>query len=127
MREYGKLLAIEGDPESPISEGHLCPKGAASYELLTHAARELNREVGAQHENPCGRSEGQQIEPDAFGEIHRPQALAVLAEHALADDVYPERQGEQPEAEQPRRDDHFAPPRSFRSADRRFDLVCHAH
>src|SRR5262245_21599434 len=37
----GKLLAIEGDPESPISEGHLCPKGAASYELLTHAAREL--------------------------------------------------------------------------------------
>jgi formate dehydrogenase major subunit len=38
----GKLLAIEGDPESPISEGRLCPKGAASYELLTHAARELN-------------------------------------------------------------------------------------
>src|SRR5262245_50691931 len=36
----GKLLAIEGDPASPISEGHLCPKGAASYELLTHDARE---------------------------------------------------------------------------------------
>ena len=36
----GQLLSIEGDPESPISEGHLCPKGAASYELLTHAARE---------------------------------------------------------------------------------------
>ena len=36
----GKLEAIEGDPESPISEGHLCPKGAASYELLTHGARE---------------------------------------------------------------------------------------
>jgi formate dehydrogenase major subunit len=35
----GKLVSIEGDPESPISEGHLCPKGAASYELLTHAAR----------------------------------------------------------------------------------------
>jgi formate dehydrogenase major subunit len=35
----GRLIAIEGDPESPISEGHLCPKGAASYELLTHAAR----------------------------------------------------------------------------------------
>ena len=35
-----KLLSIEGDPESPISEGHLCPKGAASFELLTHAARE---------------------------------------------------------------------------------------
>jgi len=35
----GKLLSIEGDPASPISEGHLCPKGAASYELLTHPAR----------------------------------------------------------------------------------------
>ena len=35
----GKLLSIEGDPDSPISEGCLCPKGAASYELLTHAAR----------------------------------------------------------------------------------------
>lgn len=36
----GKILSIEGDPDSPISEGHLCPKGAASFELLTHAARE---------------------------------------------------------------------------------------
>jgi formate dehydrogenase major subunit len=36
----GKLVAIEGDPASPISEGHLCPKGAASFELLTHPARE---------------------------------------------------------------------------------------
>jgi formate dehydrogenase major subunit len=35
----GALVSIEGDPESPFSEGHLCPKGAASYELLTHAAR----------------------------------------------------------------------------------------
>ena len=35
----GKLVSIEGDPESPISEGHLCPKGAASFELLTHGAR----------------------------------------------------------------------------------------
>ena len=36
----GKLLAIEGDPQSPISEGDLCPKGSASYELLTHPRRE---------------------------------------------------------------------------------------
>lgn len=35
----GRLVSIEGDPASPISEGHLCPKGAASFELLTHAAR----------------------------------------------------------------------------------------
>ena len=36
----GRLLAIDGDPASPISEGHLCPKGAASFELLTHPGRE---------------------------------------------------------------------------------------
>ena len=36
----GRLLAIEGDPDSPISEGDLCPKGAASHQLLTHARRE---------------------------------------------------------------------------------------
>ena len=35
----GKLISIEGDPASPISRGHLCPKGAASYELLTHPNR----------------------------------------------------------------------------------------
>jgi formate dehydrogenase major subunit len=35
----GRLVSIEGDPGSPISEGHLCPKGAATYELLTHPAR----------------------------------------------------------------------------------------
>jgi formate dehydrogenase major subunit len=35
----GRVISIEGDPHSPISEGHLCPKGAASFELVTHAAR----------------------------------------------------------------------------------------
>ena len=35
----GKLLAIEGDPQSPINQGTLCPKGAASHQLLTHAGR----------------------------------------------------------------------------------------
>jgi formate dehydrogenase major subunit len=36
-----KLVSIEGDPESPISQGNLCPKGAASFQLLTHQHREL--------------------------------------------------------------------------------------
>jgi formate dehydrogenase major subunit len=35
----GRLISIEGDPESPISRGHLCPKGADSYQLLTHPQR----------------------------------------------------------------------------------------
>ena len=38
----GKLISIEGDPESPISQGNLCPKGAASYQLLTHSHRLTN-------------------------------------------------------------------------------------
>jgi formate dehydrogenase major subunit len=35
-----RIVSIEGDPASPISEGHLCPKGAASQELLQHDRRE---------------------------------------------------------------------------------------
>ena len=34
-----QLISIEGDPESPISRGHLCPKGADTYELHSHAGR----------------------------------------------------------------------------------------
>ena len=41
----GKLVSIEGDPESPISQGNLCPKGAASYQLLTHSRRETRRHL----------------------------------------------------------------------------------
>jgi len=37
-----KLISIEGDPQSPISRGHLCPKGAATYELHTHPGRLKN-------------------------------------------------------------------------------------
>jgi formate dehydrogenase major subunit len=36
----GRLLVIEGDPDSPISQGDLCPKGSASHQLLTHSRRE---------------------------------------------------------------------------------------
>jgi formate dehydrogenase major subunit len=35
----GQLISIEGDPKSPISRGHLCPKGADTFELHTHPAR----------------------------------------------------------------------------------------
>ena len=36
----GRLVSIEGDPDSPVSRGRLCPKGANSFELLTHAGRQ---------------------------------------------------------------------------------------
>ena len=37
--KQGKLISIEGDPKSPISRGHLCPKGADTFELHTHPGR----------------------------------------------------------------------------------------
>jgi formate dehydrogenase major subunit len=35
----GKVVHIEGDPDSPVSRGRLCPKGAASLQLTTGASR----------------------------------------------------------------------------------------
>jgi formate dehydrogenase major subunit len=34
-----ELLQIEGDPDSPVNEGTLCPKGASSMELAVSARR----------------------------------------------------------------------------------------
>jgi formate dehydrogenase major subunit len=35
-----KVTQIEGDPDSPVSRGRLCPKGSASLQLTTGSARE---------------------------------------------------------------------------------------
>ena len=35
----GKIIDIEGNPESPISGGHLCPKGASTYQLVNNPNR----------------------------------------------------------------------------------------
>jgi formate dehydrogenase major subunit len=35
-----KVIQIEGDPDSPISRGRLCPKGAASEKLVNAPGRE---------------------------------------------------------------------------------------
>ena len=35
----GKVVQIEGDPDSPVSRGRLCPKGSASLQLTTGDAR----------------------------------------------------------------------------------------
>src|ERR1041385_753157 len=34
-----KLLQIEGDPDSPVHEGRLCPKGATGMQLATSSRR----------------------------------------------------------------------------------------
>ena len=35
----GRITDIEGDEDSPISRGRLCPKGAATYQLVTGGHR----------------------------------------------------------------------------------------
>ncbi len=36
----GAVTQIEGDPDSPVSRGRLCPKGSASKQLVTNPGRE---------------------------------------------------------------------------------------
>jgi formate dehydrogenase major subunit len=35
-----KIIDVEGDPDSPISQGCLCPKGAATFQLVTGDQRQ---------------------------------------------------------------------------------------
>jgi formate dehydrogenase major subunit len=45
-----ELLQIEGDPDSPVNEGRLCPKGASALQLATSRRRvpgPMYREPGA--------------------------------------------------------------------------------
>ena len=47
-----QLLQIEGDPNSPINEGRLCPKGATSMQLATSSRRvesPMYRAPGSDH------------------------------------------------------------------------------
>jgi formate dehydrogenase major subunit len=36
----GRITNIEGDPASPISRGRLCPKGSATFQLVTGSYRQ---------------------------------------------------------------------------------------
>src|SRR5215831_18191379 len=46
----GKIINIEGNPESPINRGTLCPKGAATYQLAVNP----NRITKVLHRKPGG-------------------------------------------------------------------------
>ena len=41
-----KVIQIEGDPDSPISRGRLCPKGSASKQLVTGPAARPRSSTG---------------------------------------------------------------------------------
>jgi formate dehydrogenase major subunit len=45
----GVVTQIEGDPDSPVSRGRLCPKGSASKQLVTGPSREYKIKYRAPH------------------------------------------------------------------------------
>ena len=63
----GMIVNIEGNPDSPINRGTLCPKGAASFQLAVNPLRSTK----ALHRKPGGT---------AWEEIDLSQAMDMIAE-----------------------------------------------
>ena len=62
-----QITDIEGDPDSPISEGCLCPKGAATRQLVTgpHRANHvLYRRPYSKHWEPIGLEQAMDMVTD---------------------------------------------------------------
>src|ERR1700761_7088499 len=62
-----KVVQIEGDPDSPVSRGRLCPKGSASLQLTTGTARRyqvLYRRPHAADGEPLGLDEARDMIAD---------------------------------------------------------------
>jgi formate dehydrogenase major subunit len=66
----GVVTQIEGDPDSPISRGRLCPKGASSRELVNGPLREY----GMKYRAPYSR---------AWREISLDQAMDMIADRVI--------------------------------------------
>ena len=67
----GKVDQIEGDPDSPISRGRLCPKGAATKSLVTSPLREYR----VKYRRPYGRD---------WEDLSLDEAMDMIAERVLA-------------------------------------------
>lgn len=69
-----KVVHIEGDPDSPISRGRLCPKGSASEQLVNSATRVtkvLYRAPYATDWTPISLDEATDMVVDRFLETRR--------------------------------------------------------
>jgi formate dehydrogenase major subunit len=66
-----KVVQIEGDPASPISRGRLCPKGAATKQLVTNPLRETR----VRYRRPYG-TEWEDLDLDT--------AMAMIADRVIA-------------------------------------------
>jgi formate dehydrogenase major subunit len=65
-----KVVQIEGDPDSPISRGRLCPKGAASEKLVNAPSRETK----VKYRRPYGTE---------WEEMSLEDATAMIADRVL--------------------------------------------
>jgi formate dehydrogenase major subunit len=65
-----KVVQIEGDPDSPVSRGRLCPKGAASEQLVNSPGRQTKVLYRAPHGNE-------------WKHIDKETALEMIAERFL--------------------------------------------
>jgi formate dehydrogenase major subunit len=67
----GQVVQIEGDPNSPVSRGRLCPKGSASKQLVTQPGRVTK----VRYRRPGG-TEWEDLDPDT--------ALDMIADRVIA-------------------------------------------
>jgi formate dehydrogenase major subunit len=65
------VIQIEGDPDSPISRGRLCPKGSASRQLHEHPRREYK----VKYRRPHGT---------AWEELDLDTAMDMIADRLIA-------------------------------------------
>ncbi len=72
----GRVTAIEGDPESPISRGRLCPKGSASEQLVNAP----NRITTVLHRRPYA-TEWETISLDEAMDRVAEKTLTARAQH----------------------------------------------
>jgi formate dehydrogenase major subunit len=67
----GAITQIEGDPDSPISRGRLCPKGAASRDLVTSPLRQYR----VRYRRPHGTS---------WEDLPLERAMDMIADRVIA-------------------------------------------
>src|SRR5665647_547120 len=69
-----KVIQIEGDPDSPVSRGRLCPKGSASEQLVNNPGRQrkaLYRRPGGADWEPIELSTAVEMIAQRFVETRR--------------------------------------------------------
>ncbi len=67
----GAVIQIEGDPDSPVSRGRLCPKGSASKELVTGPSRQYR----VKYRRPHGT---------AWEDLELDTAMDMIADRVIA-------------------------------------------